>query len=240
MITEALIIRQSGEYDCEVITKLKIEKLGIQKISNLDNCTSLIDLSLANNDIMQISGLDCLVSLKRLNLSFNKIRRIENVLELENLEYFDLRANSISQMDDVVGLGKLPKLSNLALRGLGGDDANPVCQHPAYRSIITRSLPNLTILDGGLMGLIEASDEIEKHLESLQPQNQDDEEASAITPWIDAESLKDASDPVDIESFMDRFPELRNAHDRAEDMLREDSAHVLRQASAALNKAKVK
>lgn len=29
MITEALIIRKSGEYDCEVITKLKIDKMGM-------------------------------------------------------------------------------------------------------------------------------------------------------------------------------------------------------------------
>jgi hypothetical protein len=68
MITEALIIRKSGEYDCEVVTKLKIDKLGrlsdlifplpsshlrigIQRITNLENCLSLIDLDLSFNEV---------------------------------------------------------------------------------------------------------------------------------------------------------------------------------------------
>ena len=74
MITEALIIRKSGEYDCEVVTKLKIDRmsifssfflflfssnlfsffLGIQRISNLENCISLIDLNLSNNEVKKI------------------------------------------------------------------------------------------------------------------------------------------------------------------------------------------
>jgi hypothetical protein len=57
------------------------------------------------------------------------------------------------------------------LRGVDGEDANPgessismsllicfsivwctVCEHPAYRSIMIRTLPNLTILDGECIG----------------------------------------------------------------------------------------
>ena len=36
MITEALIIRKSGEYDCEVITKLKIDKMGMMSLATTD------------------------------------------------------------------------------------------------------------------------------------------------------------------------------------------------------------
>ncbi|CAE7384406.1 unnamed protein product [Symbiodinium microadriaticum] len=103
-----------------------------------------------------------------------------------------------------------------------------------------RSIPNLTILDGGLVGLIEASDEIERHLANLQPQNQEDSEFSRIESWIDPDQTKVVTESVDCESFMDRFPDLRDAMEKANDMLREDSAHALRQANAVLNKAKVK
>lgn len=65
MITEQLIRRQSGEYDCEVVSRVKLEGfgceidydiavlivLGIRTITNLENCINLVDLSLARNEV---------------------------------------------------------------------------------------------------------------------------------------------------------------------------------------------
>ncbi len=60
MITDALIIKHSGQYDAEVVERLKLDNLGISKIGGLDNCVALTDLNLSSNIITEMSGLEAL------------------------------------------------------------------------------------------------------------------------------------------------------------------------------------
>lgn len=76
MIDDSMIRRESGQYDPEIIAQLRLEKLNITRLSGLERCVNLFDLSLAYNDISDIMGLNDLCFLQRLNLSYNKIRKI--------------------------------------------------------------------------------------------------------------------------------------------------------------------
>lgn len=51
MITNEVIFRESGQYDKETLQRLRIERNGLSKISNLESCTSLIELSLSHNEV---------------------------------------------------------------------------------------------------------------------------------------------------------------------------------------------
>ena len=51
MITNEVIFRESGQYDKETLQRLRIERCGFSKISNLESCASLIELSLSRNEV---------------------------------------------------------------------------------------------------------------------------------------------------------------------------------------------
>ncbi len=51
MITNEVIFRESGQYDKETLQRLRIERNSLSKISNLESCTSLIELSLSHNEV---------------------------------------------------------------------------------------------------------------------------------------------------------------------------------------------
>ena len=50
-ITDSIIKKESGEYDTEVVKRLKIERYHLICINNLENCVNLVDLSLAFNEV---------------------------------------------------------------------------------------------------------------------------------------------------------------------------------------------
>ena len=150
MITDKLIIKESGQYDPEIVARLRLDGMNIRIIQNLGRCTSLIELSLRNNEINMITGLESLVTLMKLDLSFNKIKKIDNLTGLVNLEYLDLRKNYISNIADIEHLQSLQQLGALYLQGIDGEDANPVCQNPSYVTFILRVLPQLYLLDGSV------------------------------------------------------------------------------------------
>ena len=177
MITDELIKRASGEYDCEVVLRLKLERLSISRICNLTVCSNLAELSLSFNDISNICGLECLSSsLKRLDLSFNKISRIENLEEMSSLQWLDLQGNKITNIDDVQTLSSIEELKSLYLQSNDNQSQNPCCRHPSYTSIVMRLLPHLEILDGGHLTLFEATDSLQKALQSIQPDPQASED----------------------------------------------------------------
>lgn len=241
-ISEVMILRSSGEYDLEVVVNLKLEKLRIRTITNLDKCSSLIDLSLANNEIMSLSGLDTLVNLRRLNLSFNRIRRLDGLDLVSALEWLNLKANSISNIDEISVLSKNPRLTSLFLRDPDGGDSNSVCDHPAYKTIIMRTLPNLQLLDGGLVGLIDATNQLEKHLEGLKPQVDDSISKAPLDNWFEGTSRgnvgTDDTDGIDQEYALQSCPSIKQTAEKIEDMLKEESTYLFRLATAAVNKAK--
>ena len=96
-ITDALIFKHSGQYDLEVVERLRLENLGISRFTNLDGCISLTDLSLASNSISDLSGLSSAGSaLKRLDLSNNKIKSLVPLEHMTAIEHLDLRGNEVS------------------------------------------------------------------------------------------------------------------------------------------------
>mmetsp|Transcript_13873 Transcript_13873/g.22983 ORF Transcript_13873/g.22983 Transcript_13873/m.22983 type:complete len:246 (+) Transcript_13873:63-800(+) len=239
-ISEAMIIRASGEYDCEVVGNLKLEGLRLRNITCLEACISLVDLSLSRNEIMSITGLETLVNLKRLDLSFNRIRKLDGLSECAALEWLDLRANSITQIDEVSALSKNKHLASLFFRNTDGGEANHVCEHPAYKTIVLRTIPDLNILDGGLVGLIDASDQLQKHLENLKPKVDEADLNPTLENWFEEEMNGNGAteDNIDDGYLQEKFPDVKESAERVNDMLREESAYILRQATSAINKSK--
>eukprot|EP01032_Pedospumella_encystans_P013840 gene13840-15916_t len=244
-----MIIKASGQYDKEVIQRLRLENLGLQRITNLESCFALMDLCLSHNEISAIAGLEQLVALKRLDLSFNKIRKIERLQDLLSLEYLDLRANSISSVNDLDELQQLPALQSLFLQGNDGEDTNPVCRHPSYITIVMRSLPSLQIIDGGHLNITEAFSSLEEHLKLLQPSGEDNKTPPTV-PWLDglldadstgpggAFEIPASDDDIDhIASGSKQLKPVTEAHQQITDMMNEECAHLLRKAQSAVSKA---
>ena len=119
MITDAIIRKESKQYDPEIVSRLKLERLSLNNISNLYKCANIVDLSLAWNQISDISGIEELIQLTRLDLSHNLITRVgkkifhnivriqlsvyilEKLTSLTKLEKLDLKANLIGDLYDI-------------------------------------------------------------------------------------------------------------------------------------------
>ena len=76
MITDALIRKSTGQYDPETVQRLCLDNMALRRISGLDRCSNLIELSLPWNEVTEISGLAHLTQLQRLDLSNNRIAKI--------------------------------------------------------------------------------------------------------------------------------------------------------------------
>lgn len=91
------------------------------------------------------------------------------------------------------------------------------------------------------MGLIDASDQLQKHIENLKPAVSDAELNPKLDNWFaeddSAESNDVDTDNIDQEYVLEKFPEVKDSVERINDMLREESSYILRQANSAINKA---
>jgi len=115
-----------------------------------------------------------------------------------------------------------------------------VCEHPAYKTIVLRTIPDLNILDGGLVGLIDASDQLQKHLENLKPKVDEADLNPTLENWFEEEMNGNGAteDNIDDGYLQEKFPDVKESAERVNDMLREESAYILRQATSAINKSK--
>ena len=77
----------------------------IQKISNLEQFTELLELHIQNNQIKMIENLP--KSLLKLDISNNELNNLENISKLNNLEWLNIENNSINTLIDVIKLYKL-------------------------------------------------------------------------------------------------------------------------------------
>ncbi|KAJ1437460.1 hypothetical protein B484DRAFT_477390 [Ochromonadaceae sp. CCMP2298] len=235
MLSDAAITKATGQYDKEVVARLRLECMGLQQITNLDTCFALIDLSLSRNAIGAIAGLDFCTALRRLDLSFNKIRRVEGLDALLSLDFLDLRANSIASVNDLEALTPLPELHTLFLQDSDGTNANPACAHPSYITIAQRSLPQLHILDGAHLQICDAFDSLQEHLARIQP---DPALATPpLQPWLDGLLVDEGEVDVDALLGDKRFREVAALQTGVAEVLGEDCAHLLRRAQAAVTKA---
>jgi hypothetical protein len=243
MITSSLIKRETGQYDVEVITRLRLERLGISSISNLEFCISLVELSLAYNDITVIKNLDALVSLKRLDLSYNKITRIDGLDHVMSLEWLDLKGNSIDDVNNLIDLSPLQSLKSISFKSIDGDDSNPVCSHNNYFDMITRTLPSLTILDGGHIEIIKESDNLKKYADKSKCEASQENEPPILERWYNIKDME-----LDIDNDVDALTSLSSsifnnanaACNKASEMLTEDCSMLLRKATNVYSKATTK
>jgi len=290
ILTEALIKAHSGQYDVEVVQRLHLDRLGLSSLggSSLGNCLNLLDLSLAGNNLTSTAGLSTLLTLRRLNLSYNKIKRIDDGLQdLQSLTHLDLRGNAIAEVFEVQNLMSLVQLQSLYFQsgttGTGDSanvapsssssssssslavavDANPMCSHAQYFQLVTTSLPALTILDGALVGVIEASKLIEDSVKNVKP----DEDVLAVPLPLDSWFLqadlqvgdKDEAAAAVLQEFIGGgnkqddvvafaggggggrgggvYAPAIASHDRCVETLRLESTTLLRKSAAVLSKA---
>lgn len=245
MITEQLIKRQSGEYDCEVVQRLNLENFGLLEINHLDNCIVLNWLSLAKNEISAVSGMSCLTNLVFLDLSFNRIEKIENLDALIKLESIDLRKNMIRSVENINSLANLPVLRTLSLRDHDGSNANPACSHPAYCNVMHQTFPRLEILDGNHADLERAGAEIEAYLTSISPSPDVAVVASQPDSWFSSSDLDIDAEERGLGSgegslaLKAAYEQTSESAARTKDMLSEDCSYLLRQAQSAISKSQV-
>ena len=238
-ISNDVIRRESKQYDPELVFSLRIEHYNLCVISGLDALINLKDLSLAHNCIDVIRGLECLVSLVRLDLSFNNISQVE-ALRVTNLTYLDLKGNKIADIENVVAeLAEMKDLKTLHLKDVDGGSANPVCNMNNYVNRMSRDLPQLVVLDGGHIGLVEASEALEQHIANIKPDESILNSQLPTRSWF-AEIELEVPSTVDDTNGAPATSSIKGAVDVAEQcthMISEECTHLLRNASKAISKA---
>lgn len=241
MISSSLIKRETGQYDAEVIQRLRLERMNLTMISNLDYCISLVELSLACNDITTIKNLDVLVNLKRLDLSYNKINRIDGLDQVILLEWLDLKGNVIDDINNLIDLSPLQSLKSISFQNIDGDDSNPICSHNNYLDMITRTLPSLTILDSGHIDIIKEAENLKKYSEKSKSDGSQENEQPILDRWYNAKDME-----LDIDNDHDAFSSLSShffnnsnaAFNKATEMITEDCSLLIRKATNVYNKSK--
>lgn len=94
-------------------------------------------------------------------------------------------------------------------------------------------------MPGGLVGLIDAANQLQKHLESLIPVVDEEYLNPPLENWFeDEEGGPTETDPAAAE-LTECYPEAIEAAERVREVLQEESSYILRQAASALNKAKM-
>lgn len=197
MINDHDIVKCSGQYDKEIIQRLKLNELGISIISNLDNCVNLIKLSLSKNAITSLCGLESLYNLKYLDVSHNKIMQLDSLDALQSLEELDIRANSIANIKELDKLINSPQLTHLFLQDADGENSNPVCKASGYITAVSKALPGLEILDGTHMQVLKLFRDVESQLADMAADAEEDEEP-ILDPWFSTEDTNVDEDPFNI------------------------------------------
>eukprot|EP00474_Spongospora_subterranea_P005793 CRZ06251.1 hypothetical protein [Spongospora subterranea] len=122
----------------------------IKVIENLSPLTYLKSLDLSNNFISVLGNTGALLCLSELNVAHNLISTVDmSVQDAVNLSYVDARHNRLESLDNLAALSGLHQLQSLHLEG------NPICSIRNYRQHVTRLLPQLQVLDGRPILVVE-------------------------------------------------------------------------------------
>jgi hypothetical protein len=98
-------------------------------------------LNLWGYELEDVSIISQLVNLETLSLPINKITTLAPFASCRNLKSLLLRRNSIVSFDELEHLRDLRSLRTLSL------SENPIAEHPNYREIVIRKLPQIRTLD---------------------------------------------------------------------------------------------
>lgn len=185
---EALVKVSTGQFDVEMVERLRLPHLNIRSIDSIGMCVNLRDLTLSCNRLRSLAAVGSLAQLQRLDVSFNMIVSLEGVSELRKLEVLRLQGNLIERMDVVVGLASVSTLRSLFLRDYDGKNANPVCTAcPDYLAQTNAQLPMLRCLDGHYF--------CKESTNPFRIDAGDDDEISLppSKPWVDAAFFRSCS-----------------------------------------------
>jgi hypothetical protein len=237
MITDSLIVEKSKQYDQEIISHLALDRCGLREMGGLERCTNLVQLNLSWNSLVMITDIECLVNLQHLDLSHNQIKRIEGLNTLNLLQFFDIKDNNITHLEHSISqLTTLKGLKTLYFAGPDGSEGNPICNNPQYTSLIIQGIPQLQILDGGHVGLIDASEALERHIASIKPDDSVVNMELPVKNWFTVDDLKvDDLENVKSDSSLNT---VNKAVEETLEMLQEESGHLLRKASGVISKLK--
>jgi hypothetical protein len=198
-ISDLMIVKATGEYDCEIVVRLSLDCRSLNRISGLERCTALEVLNLSGNVISAIEGLESLENLKRLDLSYNRIKTIgDGLARSHKLEYLSLAGNSISSLAEVEALSTLPALTSLILQSPQEpqSERNPVCADPSYNATVRRALPRLNTLDCGSALVLDMVLDMGERIEDLAARAKQSSEVGADDPG------QDEVNPASLESWM--------------------------------------
>ncbi|OQR81545.1 hypothetical protein THRCLA_11635 [Thraustotheca clavata] len=165
-LTECLIKRRSNHFDIACVVRLNLAKTNLNKVSILNECTSLLELNLSHNQLTSAREVPTLPNLKILDLSHNGLNLIgiciilhvlkhstDNLPSLVGLEELRLEGNDITTIDFTVLKRKLPQLRRLTLRTTKTIKKNQVCDTTDYFAIVKNAFPTLEFLDGEALAL---------------------------------------------------------------------------------------
>ena len=209
-------------------------KIDLSVICGLDSCQSLTHLNLSSNSISVISGLDRLEALRRLDLSNNKIERIgDGLKDLHNLEYLNLRSNNISAFSDIQALSGLESLDSLIFQDEMGVSSNPLCKLEGYAKFVQKTIPSLTLLDGGHMLLLDCVFDMEERLGDMKP-------AEDLLPdappehWVSVDADSEALAQAESEKA---FTLVNDSIETCKNIIAVDCSHLLRKAQSVIHKS---
>lgn len=252
MLTNEMILKESGQYDKEIIQRLRVSNQHIMRISNLDTCVNLIELCLSYNSIISISGLDNLASLKKLDLSHNKLTKIENLRCLGGeLRILDLQSNQIEKLSEISSLTNVPMLTHLFLKNTEQGDViqNPVINEETYFRTVLSALPMLEIFDGSLISIHKSFKKIDDMMTNLKP-NDEANTSPPPEPWFDvdeimaddsaASSSKASKGKKSSKSSSDAISSCLDTHNVLLDMINNESSHLIRKAQTAISAAEAR
>ena len=149
--------------------ELDLSQNSLKRIEGLHGLESLKRLVLANNEIERIEGLESLEALETLQLqarAHTHLRRhaarrarvaLANARRSRHALSLPLQGNRVSNLDDAQCLTGLQCLRHFQLQSKSGEERNPMCEHPAYRTALRRMLPRLQTLDGERTVLADAA-----------------------------------------------------------------------------------
>ncbi|AMD21380.1 HER101Cp [Eremothecium sinecaudum] len=161
-LTPAKLIEAPVYYVDHFHTKYDVDKIVIlrdggfvndkevmpETLKTLPALTNILDFT--NNNLDEFPNLNYKTSLHTLLLSRNQIRKLDGSRLPKSLVNIALAMNNIGTFEQLKGLKSFPKtLRNLNLRG------NVVCHLDGYREVVISYCPQLEVLDGERVKLVE-------------------------------------------------------------------------------------
>ncbi|KAH8332973.1 hypothetical protein KR074_004784 [Drosophila pseudoananassae] len=154
---------QTLDLSGSVLSSLRDLGYGLLQLTRLD---------ISNCGLNSFDGTSGLPSIRVLIADGNMIQRVDPLAELTHLRVLRARSNRISELGLLSFLGMCPQLQEVELQG------NPVCRLPLYRSVLSRSVPTLLLLDGRALNAPALPAEVE---EASSPPSSDADSSESAT-----------------------------------------------------------